>query len=190
MKDKSNIKYIFGIIISIIVSSVISVTAAGTLFDSSEVVYDNSNSGLNASTVKGAIDELYAAANNYAAYDTRLTAVENRRTCESGTSGAWTYTKCSDGSFDMWIRGSAATPHAATFAPFYQYNLTNISFPADLKPSSVNYTVSGYVRVGNSYGILAGINNESVNAFNAIVLTAASGSQTVYYRFHVHGYWS
>ena len=47
-------------------------------FDSSNVLYDNSTSGINSNRVQGAIDELYACASNFTAYDTRLQGVETK----------------------------------------------------------------------------------------------------------------
>ena len=74
---KENIKYLSILIISVIVSSVVSVTATVTLFNSSEVVYDNHETNLNASNVQDAIDILYAAATDYSDLSSRLLAVEN-----------------------------------------------------------------------------------------------------------------
>ena len=191
MKDKSNIKYIFGIIISIIVSSVISVTAAGTLFDSNEVVYDNSNSGLNASTVKGAIDELYAAANNYAAYDDRLVAVEDNNVVASGTVSNWYYRKYSDGTLDLWTSYTVSASQASAIAnnSLYQYNLLNIGIPASIRPINANYIVSGSARIGNGYGIIACTTGETVSSFNLILVSSSSGTQNVTYKLYIHGAW-
>ena len=47
------------------------------LFNSSEVKYDNTSSGVQAGDVQGAIDELYACASNYSAYDTRLNTLND-----------------------------------------------------------------------------------------------------------------
>ena len=50
--------YLIGLILGIVVSGTISVIAA-TYFPSNDVSYDNTQSGLQSTTVKGAIDELY-----------------------------------------------------------------------------------------------------------------------------------
>ena len=191
MKDKANIKYIFGIIISIIVSSVISVTAAGTLFDSNEVIYDNSSSGLNASTVKGALDELYAAANNYAAYDSRLGDIENKNVVSSGTVNGWYYRKYSDGTLDLWTTNTVSATQASAVAnnSFYQYNLLNIGIPASIRPINANYVVSGSARIGNGYGIIACTTGETVSSFNLILISSATGTQNVTYKIYLHGNW-
>ena len=73
---KENTKFIIVIFICIIGSS-LSTYATEYLFNSNEVLYDNSTSGIRSSNVQDAIDELYTAANNYSAYDSRLTALEN-----------------------------------------------------------------------------------------------------------------
>ena len=51
--------------------------AATTMYQSNIVGYDNTTSGLNSTNVQGALDEVYSAATNYAAYNTRLEDVED-----------------------------------------------------------------------------------------------------------------
>lgn len=159
MKNKSNVKYILGIVISIIVSSIISVTAAGTLFDSNEVVYDNSNSGLNSSTVKGAIDELYAAATNYTQLDNRLSTIENGLTITSFSATANQGTLTQNSCYKV---GSVCT------CSFHISNLNSTNFaagsekqiltiPDQYKPAYAVYFSYGYVGNGVSnshYGYL------------------------------------
>ena len=50
--------------------------ATVTMYASNTVSYDNTTSGLNSTNVQGALDALYVSANNYAAYETRLAALE------------------------------------------------------------------------------------------------------------------
>ena len=54
-------------------------------FDSGDVNYDNTASGIKSNNVKGAIDELYACASDYSTYDTRLSDVENNKSNKSNT---------------------------------------------------------------------------------------------------------
>ena len=74
---KNNIKFIIVIVISVITSS-ITTLATNYLFNSNEVSYDNTISGIKQDNVQGAIDELYACTSNYAAYNTRLTNAETK----------------------------------------------------------------------------------------------------------------
>ena len=73
---KKNIKFIIVVVICI-TCSVLTTFATDYLFNSSEVYYNNTTSGIQADKVQGAIDELYACASNYAAYNQRLTNAEN-----------------------------------------------------------------------------------------------------------------
>ena len=73
---KKNIKFIIVIVICI-TCSVLTTFATDYLFNSNEVKYNNTTSGIQAGDVQGAIDELYACASNYAAYNQRLTSAEN-----------------------------------------------------------------------------------------------------------------
>ncbi len=61
MKEKIKkimIGYLPGFVLGVIIAISISVIAA-TYFPSNDVTYDNKESGLHSSNVKGAIDELY-----------------------------------------------------------------------------------------------------------------------------------
>ena len=73
---KKNIRFII-IVVICITCSVLTTFATDYLFNSSEVYYNNATSGIQADKVQGAIDELYACASNYAAYNQRLTSAEN-----------------------------------------------------------------------------------------------------------------
>ena len=72
---KKNIRFII-IIVICITCSVLTTFATDYLFNSNEVYYNNTTSGIQADKVQGAIDELYACASNYAAYNQRLTSAE------------------------------------------------------------------------------------------------------------------
>ena len=58
---KSNIKLFIGLIIGFVISG--SIVSAAILFASDEVSYDNTTSGIQATNVQDAIDELYTIAN-------------------------------------------------------------------------------------------------------------------------------
>ena len=73
---KKNIRFII-IVVICITCSVLTTFATDYLFNSSEVYYNNTTSGIQADKVQGAIDELYACASNYAAYNQRLTSAES-----------------------------------------------------------------------------------------------------------------
>ena len=74
---KNQLKNIPMILIMFVFFYGIVVVADNYLFNSSEVKYDNTTSGIQAGDVQGAIDELYACATDYAAYNQRLSAVED-----------------------------------------------------------------------------------------------------------------
>ena len=78
MKDyiKNEIKHIPMILVVSIMFYGIATYAIAPLFNSNEVSYDNTVSGIKQDNVQGAIDELYACTSNYSAYDTRLTNTE------------------------------------------------------------------------------------------------------------------
>ena len=61
---KNNIKFIIVIVISV-VSSSITTLATNYIFNSNEVSYDNTESGLHADSVQGAIDEVFQHATDY-----------------------------------------------------------------------------------------------------------------------------
>ena len=71
-----NIKFVLTAIITLCLSSLLNAMASGTLFDSNEVSYDNSHSGINSSNVQGAVDNLYAAATDYNGVIQRLSDLE------------------------------------------------------------------------------------------------------------------
>ena len=72
-------------IVMLFVSSMVSVMAVSAyLYNSNEVSYNNSASGITSNNVQGAIDELYEHATDYTNMNTRVSALENR--WESGSS--------------------------------------------------------------------------------------------------------
>lgn len=68
---------LFTIIISILVSSLASVGAISTMYDGTEVSYDNSSTHIAATDVQGAIDQIYATATDYTNLNNRLQILEN-----------------------------------------------------------------------------------------------------------------
>lgn len=77
MKKKEKIMIITLFIAAIILSSSISIFATTCIFNSVDVSYDNSNSGLTSTNVQASLDELYGHCTDYTAIDQRLTSVEN-----------------------------------------------------------------------------------------------------------------
>ena len=94
---KKNIKYIILVIVCIVSSNItvhlsnnkrdvheindvseIKLADTNMQYDSENVRYDNSESGIQSNNVRGAIDELYACASNFTTYDTRLQGVEDK----------------------------------------------------------------------------------------------------------------
>ena len=75
---KSQIKNIPMTLVMFILFYGITTLATNYLFNSNEVSYDNTISGIKQDNVQGAIDELYACTSNYAAYNTRLTNAETK----------------------------------------------------------------------------------------------------------------
>ena len=72
---KNNFKNLPFIIVVFILLYSITTYATEVLFTSTEVSYDNTNSGMSSRNVQGAIDELYGAATNYVTYNGRLQLV-------------------------------------------------------------------------------------------------------------------
>lgn len=71
---RENIKFIFGIVIGVLISGI---TVFAVNISSANVEYDNTNSGLEATTVEGAINELYQDASKKMAINTFGTALYN-----------------------------------------------------------------------------------------------------------------
>ena len=82
---KDELKHIPTILILIVLCYGIITLADNYLFNSSDVKYNNTTSGVQSGDVQGAIDELYACASNYAAYNNRLTSVESDKSDKSST---------------------------------------------------------------------------------------------------------
>ena len=74
---KKNYKFILGIVIGLIWSSGIAY-AATILFDSDEVSYDNTTSGLSATNVQSALDELYVESTSYQLFESRVSTLESQ----------------------------------------------------------------------------------------------------------------
>ena len=68
---KDNVKFIIVIVISVISSS-ITTLATSYLFNSNEVSYDNTNSGLHADSTQDAIDEVFQHATDYSEIKTKI----------------------------------------------------------------------------------------------------------------------
>ena len=68
---KNNIKFIIVIVICLIGSS-ITTLATNYIFNSNEVSYDNTESGLHADEVQGAIDEVFQYATDYSDIKTKI----------------------------------------------------------------------------------------------------------------------
>ena len=80
-KIKISKSQIITIILAVAFSMVMSLGtsyAADIIFDSKNVGFDNTGTKIQATTVQGAIDELYDAATDYSSMNTRLTNVENQ----------------------------------------------------------------------------------------------------------------
>ena len=81
---KDNLKTLPFIVIVFIMLYGIVTLADAYLFNSNEVRYNNTTSGIQSGDVQGAIDELYACASNYAAYNNRLTNLEGLISDDAG----------------------------------------------------------------------------------------------------------
>ena len=74
---KTNIRIILGFALGLVWSSGIAY-AATILFDSYEVSYDNTTSGLNATNVQSALDELYVESTSYQLFESRVSTLESQ----------------------------------------------------------------------------------------------------------------
>lgn len=73
---KNNLKIMLIIVLDIIIIAGTTYATTSYLYESSDIGYDNSNSGLVATDVQGALDEVYRASTDYSVYDTRLSTLE------------------------------------------------------------------------------------------------------------------
>ena len=78
----NNIRIILMVAVGVILGEVV-VHATETLFESSEVSYDNSNSSLNSGNVQDALDELYGCATEYTDMETRISSLESNSIVET-----------------------------------------------------------------------------------------------------------
>jgi len=79
MKNKKEIlTYIFVGIISSLLTGSVTAYATSYLYNSDDVSYDNTTSGISATNVQDAIDQLYTSSNNYSSINTRVTEIETR----------------------------------------------------------------------------------------------------------------
>ena len=76
-KSQLIIMLVFGVI-TIALSLGTSYAANVYLYDSKDVKYDNTESGIVATDVQGAVDELYRAATDYSGINTRVTTLETQ----------------------------------------------------------------------------------------------------------------
>ena len=85
---KNEMKHLPFVLALLVLFCGIAVYALTPLFNSSEVKYNNKTSIIKQDNVQGAIDELYACASDYAAYNTRLSAVETNKADKTSMTGA------------------------------------------------------------------------------------------------------
>ena len=128
---KENVIFLIIIVVCIILAS-ISTAYAAILFSSSDVKYDNTTSGLNATNVQTAIDELYTKGTNYTTLKSRTTTLEtsfnNLGTVYEGTNNYKTVSK------NTWY--------------YVSYVPSSGSLPAGY------YTLNGYAEFGTPTGSL------------------------------------
>ncbi len=112
---KSQIKNLPTTIILFIMLYSLTTFATNYLFNANEVQYDNGLTGMNASDVNSAIDILYAAANTFTTYNTRLKSIENKvgndvlvTTAQNVTAGI-NEIKTSIGQIGTIVEGTVAT---------------------------------------------------------------------------------
>ncbi|MCR5788003.1 MAG: hypothetical protein K6G37_02850 [Bacilli bacterium] len=164
-------QFIVTLIVCMTFSSIVSVLATGSLFDSSEVVYDNSNTGLDENDVQGAIDKLYAAATDYSNVMTRLSKLEGyfKNDPKSLFDGhdleiAKNETlNNNDAYVDFWRNGvnragvgvSGSTGNLSLIAKDTNGTFGNGNM--DIKAANVN--ISGFLTSKNDYGTYSKISN-------------------------------
>ena len=82
--SKEKIVFIISTVM-MVVASITTVFAANYLYNSNEVSYDNTNSGLESDNVQGAIDELYGHATDYTSIASRVSTLEGNFQISAGT---------------------------------------------------------------------------------------------------------
>ena len=140
-KDDTNIKIVCATIIGIIISSFLNAAASGTLFDSNEVSYDNTNSGINASNVQGAVDKLYAAATDYSNISSRLSALE---TYKSDHFSGTVTSRFADNGLQLGV-----TSNSYGWADWY-YNGTNVGNIYSPNASTFNISTQNTLNINGS----------------------------------------
>ena len=83
---KKNVKLVIGIIIGGVVFGTLGVYAA-TILASNQVVYDNSSSGISATNVQDALDELYTKAKNMVPIDPNTFNTNTAKTVYASSKG-------------------------------------------------------------------------------------------------------
>ena len=78
MKEKGKIVFIIGLVM-LFMSSILSASAATILYNSSDVSFDNTSSGLTATNVQDAIDELQTKANTFTSIQTDVDNLYNNK---------------------------------------------------------------------------------------------------------------
>lgn len=94
MKKENVLFIILTLIIMIVTSMATSYAVSDYLYNSNEVNYDNTSTGITSDNVQGAIDELYDNANDYASINSRVISLEshllNNPTFDiNNSSGTW-----------------------------------------------------------------------------------------------------
>ena len=172
---KNELKHIPLVLILFILFYGITTLATTTLFASSEVKYNNSTSGIQSDKVQGAIDELYACASNYGAYNTRLTNTENT----IGTGSLTTTSQTLIGGINELNSNSGVT--AGTYGPSANVNGANgntISVPqitVNAKGKITSISNKTYTSVNTDTNTWRGIQNNLTSSSTSDCLSAAQG---------------
>ena len=164
---KNNIKFIIVIVICLIGSS-ITTLATNYIFSSNEVSYDNTESGLHADSVQGAIDEVFQHATDYSDIKTKI-----------GNTALTTTSQTLIGAVNELNDNSGVT--AGTYGPSANVNGANgntISVPqitVNAKGKVTSITNRTYTSVNTDTNTWRGIQNNLTSTSTTDCLAAKQG---------------
>jgi len=174
-----NAKIILACIITFCMSCFFNAAASGTLFDSNEVSYDNSNSGINASDVQNAVDKLYAAATDYSSIDSRVSSLEQtkakiiRNNASGYLDGTWVSSGTDSTGSDGGFRAADSSDRPRGY--FYFANGSSKTY---LTANSATGWGDGVLDLRGSQVLINGVNMNNVTQGTAEIDTAHTKVKT------------
>lgn len=159
---KERIMFIFSLIIMLF-SGVVSIYAVNCLYNSEDVSYDNSNSGLTSTNVQASLDELYGHCTDYTSLDTRVAALET----QAGNTPLTTTSQTLSGGINELD---------STLDGYFQNNTKSYFYGTDLRINGNNTASGGYVDFFYAGVNRAGVGVSHSNGDFEIIAKNSSGT--------------